>query len=145
MYYRSCVHTESAMQKSQKRRAWGYCRCSHQRQIDEGDTLDVQRTMIEAICTLEGYELAGIFAEPGISGSVPFAQREQGAALLATVRKGDVIVCLKLDRAFRDSLDALGTLEALRKRGVGLYLRDMNGDVTENSVSKLVFSLLSAT
>jgi putative DNA-invertase from lambdoid prophage Rac len=89
--------------------------------------------------------LAGIFAEPGISGSVPFAQREQGAALLSTARKGDVIVCLKLDRAFRDSLDALGTLEALQKRGVGLYLRDMNGDVTENSVSKLVFSLLSAT
>ena len=123
------------MQKSQKRRAWGYCRCSHQRQIDEGDTLDVQRTMIEAICTLEGYELAGIFAEPGISGSVPFAEREQGAALMATVRKGDVIVCLKLDRAFRDSLDALGTLEALQRRGVGLYLRDMNGDVTENSVA----------
>ena len=129
----------------QKRRAWGYCRCSHQRQVDEGDTLDVQRTMIEAICTLESYELAGVFAEPGISGSVPFAEREQGAALLTMARKGDVIVCLKLDRAFRDSLDALGTLESLQRRGVGLYLRDMNGDVTENSVSKLVFSLLSAT
>lgn len=101
--------------------------------------------MIEAICTLEGYELAGIFAEPGISGSVPFTKREQGAALLATAHEGDVIVCLKLDRAFRDSLDALGTLEVLQKRGIGLYLRDMNGDVTENSVSKLVFSLLSAT
>ena len=67
----------------------------------------------------------GIFSEPGISGSVPFAASEQGAALLATARKGDVIVCLKLDRAFRDSPDALGTLEALQKRGIGLYRKPM--------------------
>ena len=49
----------------QKRRAWGYCRCSHQRQIDEGDTLDVQRTMIEAICTLEGYEFGLLAVQSG--------------------------------------------------------------------------------
>lgn len=127
----------------QKRRAWGYCRVSSEKQANEGDSLDTQRRVIEAICTAEGYELAGVFAEPGISGSVAFAEREQGAALLAAVRAGDTIICLKLDRAFRNSADALNTLAALQKRSVGLYLKDLGGDVTQSNVSALVFGLLS--
>lgn len=125
-------------------RAFGYCRVSSEKQAVEGDSIAVQRGMIEAICALEGYSLSGMFVEPGVSGSVPFAEREQGAALLAQVRKGDVVIALKLDRAFRDTIDALTTLKALKARGVGLYLKDMGGDVTGSNVSALVFSMLSS-
>lgn len=128
----------------QKRRAYLYCRVSSERQALEGESLAVQRQIGEAICIAEGYELAGVFAEPGISGSVPFAEREKGKALLATVGRGDIIVCLRLDRAFRNSADALNTLALLQKRGIGLYLKDMGGDVSASNVSALVFSLLSS-
>lgn len=131
-------------QEHSPKRAYGYTRVSSEKQAQDGDSLDMQKRVIEAICIAEGYDLAGIFAEPGISGSVPFAGRGQGAALLDVVEHGDIIVCLKLDRAFRDTHDALGTLKALKARGVGLFIKDMGGDITGSDVSALMFTLLSA-
>ena len=126
------------------RRAWGYCRISVSRSGEETDSLDMQRRTIEAICVAEGFELAGVYSDPGVSGSVPFGERQGGSELLSVVQSGDIIVALKLDRAFRSSQDALNTLEFLKQKGVGLFLKDLGGDVTSSSVSALVFSLLAS-
>lgn len=125
------------------RRAWGYARVSGNRQANDGESLAVQRELIEAICRVEGLELAGVFVEAGVSGAMPLAERPEGARMLATVASGDVIVALKLDRVFRSVGDAATTLASLKKRGVGLYLKDLGG-VVSDSVGELVFSLLSS-
>lgn len=127
-----------------KRRAFGYVRVSTNSQAQDGDSLSVQEQTIRLVCQLEGYDLQGIYSDPAVSGSVPFARREGGAAILAKVQSGDVIVGVKLDRCFRSGHDALGTLADLKKRGVGLHLKDLGGDVTSSNVSALVFGLLSA-
>lgn len=126
-----------------KRRAFGYVRVSSDRQANEGDSLEAQRRAIELVCELEGFELVEVFADPAVSGSVPFARRPNGSRLLAAAEAGSMIIGMKLDRVFRDAHDAAGTLKALRKKGVGLYLRDLGGDVTASNVSALVFGLLS--
>lgn len=126
-----------------KRKAYGYIRVSSDRQANEGDSLDAQRRAIELVCELEGFEMIEVFADPAISGSVPFARRPDGSRLLAAVAAGSVIVGVKLDRVFRDAHDAAGTLKELKKRNIGLYLRDLGGDVTASNVSALVFGLLS--
>ena len=105
------------------RRAFGYCRISLEK-MSEGDSLDMQRRVIEAVCLAEGFELAGMYSDV-VSGSVPLAQREHGAALLAALRPGDIIVSLKLDRCFRDTADATATLAELQRRKVGLFLKDL--------------------
>lgn len=125
------------------RRAFGYARVSLDKQV-EGHSLEAQKRIIEAICVAEGFALAQIFIEIGVSGSVPISQRLQGKALLEAVRAGDVIVSLKLDRCFRDVADASATLADLQQRNVGLYLKDLGGDVTASSVSNLVFNLLAS-
>lgn len=127
-----------------KRKALGYVRVSTNSQAQDGDSLAVQEQTIRLVCQLEGYELQAIYSDPAVSGSVPFARREGGAAILAAVQPGDVIVGVKLDRCFRSGHDALGTLDDLKKRGVGLHLKDLGGDVTSSNVSALVFGLLSA-
>lgn len=129
---------------AEKRRAWGYVRVSTDRQATEGDSLEAQRRAIELVCELEGFTLAGTFADPAISGGVPFAKRPEGARLLAAVQPGDVIVAVKLDRCFRDAHDALGTLKAVQQKGVGLFLKDMGGDVSSSSVSAMVFGMLAS-
>ena len=125
------------------KRAFGYIRVSSDRQAQEGESLPAQKRAVELICELEGFTLAGLFADPATSGSVPLGQRTEGKKLLEALKPGDVVVGVKLDRMFRDATDATGTLKALKKRGVGLYLKDLGGDVTESNVSALVFGLLS--
>lgn len=130
------------LKNSESKRAFGYIRVSSERQVD-GDSLEVQKRSVELICELEGFTLAGLFADPATSGSVPLGQRAEGKKLLEALKPSDVVVGVKLDRMFRDATDATGTLKALKKRGVGLYLKDLGGDVTESNVSALVFGLLS--
>jgi putative DNA-invertase from lambdoid prophage Rac len=65
-------------------------------------------------------------------------------ALLTALRRGDVPITPKLDRMFRSAMDALGVLSDLKSRGVSLHMIDLGGDVTNNSISKLVFTISSA-
>lgn len=47
---------------------------------------------------MKGWQVAQLFVERGVSGSVPLADRPLGRKLLAAAGKGDVIVTAKLDR-----------------------------------------------
>jgi DNA invertase Pin-like site-specific DNA recombinase len=45
--------------------------------------------------------------EPAVSGAVPLAERPEGGKLWNQLRRGDTLVAVKLDRAFRSSSDCL--------------------------------------
>src|SRR3954470_15936337 len=101
---------------------YGYCRVSTVRQAEEGESLDVQRRTIAGYALMHGLTVDRTFVERGVSGSKPLADRPEGAALLAAIQPGDVIITAKLDRMFRSALDALGVLADLKKRGVALHM-----------------------
>jgi putative DNA-invertase from lambdoid prophage Rac len=126
------------------RRAFGYVRVSSAAQAEKGDSLQVQQDLIKAICAVEGLTLIHTFIEEGVSGSKPLASRPQGQLLIDTVQSGDVVICLRLDRAFRNTTDALETLNKFKAAGVSLYLKDVGGMVSGDSVSELIFSLMSS-
>jgi len=125
-------------------RCYGYCRVSTARQAADGDSLEMQGRKIAGYAQILDLTVDRVFVERGVSGSKPLAQRTEGAALLAAVRPGDVVITTKLDRMFRSALDALAVLGDLKKRGVSLHMIDLGGDVTGNGISKLVFTILSA-
>ena len=124
--------------------AYGYARVSTSRQADEGESLDVQQRQMEGYALMHGLTVGRMFIERGVSGSTPLSDREQGAALLAALKPGDVLITAKLDRMFRSALDALDVLAKLKARNVSLHMIDLGGDVTGNGISKLVFTILSA-
>jgi putative DNA-invertase from lambdoid prophage Rac len=123
---------------------YGYTRVSTERQADEGESLDVQQRQIGGYAMMKGLEIGRVFVERGVSGSTHLNERPQGAALLAALEPGDVVVTAKLDRMFRSALDALDVLQQLKERGISLHMVDLGGDVTGNGISKLVFTILSA-
>ena len=125
-------------------RCYGYCRVSTVAQADEGESLDVQQRQLAGYAQMNGLTIDRVFVERGVSGSKPIADRPQGAALLAALQPGDVLITPKLDRMFRSALNALDVLGQLRERGVALHIIDLGGDVTGNGISKLVFTILSA-
>jgi DNA invertase Pin-like site-specific DNA recombinase len=113
-------------------------------QADEGESLDVQQRTIAGYAQMHGLAVDRVFVERGVSGSKPLADRPQGAALLAVLQPGDVVITPKLDRMFRSALDALDVLAKMKATGISLHMIDLGGDTTGNGVSKLVFTILSA-
>src|SRR5919108_1658688 len=113
---------------------YGYCRVSTDRQANEGESLGVQEHQLQGYVTMQGMRLDRVFVERGVSGSIPLADRPEGAVMLAALQSGDVVVSPKLDRVFRSALDALQQTEALRARGVSLHLLDLGGDIAGNGL-----------
>jgi len=50
---------------------FGYCRVSTTRQVDEGESLDVQQRQLQDYAHMHGLALSEIAVEKGVSGSVP--------------------------------------------------------------------------
>jgi putative DNA-invertase from lambdoid prophage Rac len=123
---------------------YGYCRVSTDRQANEGESLGVQERQLHGYVTMQGMKLDRVFVERGVSGSIPLADRAEGAAMLEVLKAGDVVVSPKLDRVFRSALDALQQTEALRARGVSLHLLDLGGDIAGNGLSRLFMTIAAA-
>ena len=123
---------------------YGYCRVSTDRQANEGESLGVQERQLQGYVTMQGMKLDKVFVERGVSGSIPLADRPEGAAMLEILLSGDVVVSPKLDRVFRSALDALQQTEALRARGVSLHLLDLGGDIAGNGLSRLFMTIAAA-
>ena len=123
---------------------YGYCRVSTDQQVDEGVSLEEQQRRIKGRADEMGWQLTKIFVEAGVSGSVLFAERPAGGELMGLLQPGDVVISPKLDRCFRSSLDALQTIEELKRRRVSLWLLDLGGDVSGNGISEMMLTILSA-
>jgi DNA invertase Pin-like site-specific DNA recombinase len=124
---------------------YGYTRVSTTEQAaDDRSSLDTQRRKILAAAELAGLTVNVLVEEPGVSGGLPLAARPEGGPLLAELRKGDVLIVAKLDRAFRNAADALATAEQLKARKVDLIVADMGSEpVTQNGVSRMFFGMLA--
>jgi DNA invertase Pin-like site-specific DNA recombinase len=125
-------------------RAFGYCRVSHDSQVDSGISLDEQRRKIEARCLENGWQLEEVFVDAGVSGSTALGRRTEGARLLRAVQPGDVVVSARMDRCFRSALDALQTIESFKKRKISLWLLDLGNDCSANGISELMITVLAA-
>lgn len=123
---------------------YGYARVSTAAQAEDGTSLDEQRRRIRAYAEMNGWEVAKVYGDRGVSGGKPLGDRPQGAALLDQAQDGDVVIAAKLDRVFRSASDALAELEKLKARGVSLHLLDLGGDVTSNGIGGMVFTIMSA-
>lgn len=125
---------------------YAYTRVSTTEQAgDDKTSLAEQERRCRAAAIMRGGDVAEVFSDPGVSGSVPLFDRPSGKRLCDTIRAGDTIIAAKMDRMFRSTRDALQSVELLQARGVGVVLVDIGADaVTESGTSKLFFSILAA-
>jgi putative DNA-invertase from lambdoid prophage Rac len=122
---------------------YGYIRVSTAEQA-EGTSLEDQKRRIGGLAAAADLTLDVCFEDVGVSGSVPLANRPEGARLCAALKAGDSIVVAKLDRLFRSAADALAMAETFKKRGVDLYILDMGTEpVTANGASRMFFGMLA--
>lgn len=126
--------------------AYGYIRVSTLQQANDGDSLETQLKQITSYASLKGYDipLENFITERGVSGSVEFEKRPEGLKLFEKLESGDVLIFSKLDRAFRNTRNALNTLHELKLRGISVHFIDLGGDVTNDGIGSVIFTILSA-
>lgn len=122
-------------------KAIGYVRVSTEGQAADGVSLDAQRARIAAWCTANGYELAGLHVDAGLSGKR--ADNRPGLlAALADVSRGGALVVYSLSRLARSTRDAISIAERLDKAGADLVSLTERIDTT-TAAGKMVFRMLA--
>lgn len=128
-------------------RAALYARVSTARQASEGVSLEAQRKALAAYCELRGLKPVELIADEGASGRSPLSKRKGGKRLLTLVHTGqvDAVVIMKLDRGFRNAVDAQAVAADWERRGVTLHLADHGGTTidTSTAMGKMFFTMLS--
>jgi DNA invertase Pin-like site-specific DNA recombinase len=125
---------------------FGYVRVSTVMQVREGESLEAQRRQVISYAESHGLVLkeSNVFVEAGVSGSVEFQERPEGKRLFDLVTSGDMIIFPKLDRAFRNTRNALNVLHEMKAKNVQVHFIDLGGDVTGNGIGAIVFTILAA-
>lgn len=97
--------------KAAMKRVAIYIRVSTARQDQEGYSIPMQKDRLIAYCKAKGWVVAGVFIDPGHSGSS--LERPGMEALMAGVEAGefDVVLVYKLDRLSRSQKDTLYLIE----------------------------------
>src|SRR5215217_317979 len=119
-------------------------RVSSEEQRDR-ETIEIQREFLEQYCRLYRLEIAKLYADDGVSGTVPLYERPEGRRLLEDAREDrfTAVLVSKLDRLGRSLLvivDAHDRLDA-----AGATLRSGREPIdTSNPSGRLIFQMLAS-
>jgi putative DNA-invertase from lambdoid prophage Rac len=125
---------------------YGYIRVSTLEQANDGDSLETQQKHINSYSALKGYEtpLENFITERGVSGNLEFESRPEASKLFERLEAGDILIFSKPERAFRNTRNALNTVHELKPRGVSVHFIDLGGDVANDGIGSVIFTILSA-
>lgn len=126
------------------RRAVAYIRVSTEDQSLGGHSLEAQQAAIENYLGYKGFELAGMYIDPGVSASIPLRDRPEGRKLFQALVEGKAseVVAMKLDRLFRSASDCLVTVEGWDKKGIGFHVLDLQID-TSTMQGKFMLTIMA--
>jgi putative DNA-invertase from lambdoid prophage Rac len=124
-----------------------YTRVSSIEQADGGYSLGQQEHLLTLHAKLRYPDREfRLWTDAGVSGSIPLANRRAGGGLVAALRAGDILIVSRLDRIFRNMLDALNQVERFTKHEIAFIALDLGeGPIGQiDSAEQLRFHLLSA-
>ena len=120
-----------------------YVRVSTEEQL-ERQSIATQREFGERYCQLHKLAVYRVYADDGVSGTVPLEQRPDGGQILGDGRLGkfDQLLVYKLDRLGRETRLILNAVAELEKLGV--RIRSMTEEFdTGTSTGRLMLTMLS--
>lgn len=114
-----------------KIKAGGYVRVSTLRQANKGESLETQRKEIEAFAKKEGFKLAKIYADEGISGG-SVKNRHALQELMVDASKGfiDFVIVHRLSRLGRNARELLNNVEELHNTKIKIRFIKENIDLS---------------
>lgn len=122
--------------------AIGYVRVSTEEQAADGVSLAAQKARIQAWCDANGYTIADVFIDAGLSGGRADNRPGLQAALDAACKTKGALVVYSLSRLARSTKDAITISERLDKAGADLVSLSERIDTT-TAAGKMVFRMLA--
>jgi len=121
-----------------------YLRVSSEEQRDR-ETIEIQREFLEQYRNLYELEVAEIYKDDGISGTIPLHERDEGRRLLDDAKEGkfDTVLVYKLDRLGRSLLVIVDAHDRLQTAGVSLRSATEPIDTSTPS-GRLIFQMLAS-
>lgn len=110
---------------------------------DQSLSADNQRQSLLEHAASKGIVPDGLFVDEDVSGGTPIRKRPEGAKLFNLLQSGDRVVILKLDRGFRNTVDALVTVSSYREIGVEFTFLDLGID-TSTPTGWMMFTVFAA-
>lgn len=83
------------------------------------------------------------FADVGVSGAVPAADRPEFQRMLGQLRRGETVVVGRLDRLGRDTVDIMQTVRGLSERGVKVVVLQLGNTDLTSSAGKMILGVLA--
>lgn len=128
------------------KQAIGYIRVSSDKQVKEGQGLEVQEKAIKKYCDENNINLVALFADEGISGAEDLEKRLGLGKALNLIKDGpekiDMIIVQKWDRMARDTI-LLGYLEfELRKANCQIVATDQ--EFKNDPMGRLMKDIIAA-
>jgi site-specific DNA recombinase len=110
----------------------------------ERQTIATQRDFAERFCSLHTLSVSRVYADDGVSGTIPFSRRPEGSLLLrdARLKKFDQLLVYRLDRLGRDTRLTLEVVAELEKHGVRVKSMTEEFD-TATASGRLMLTMLS--
>ena len=130
--------------RKRKLRVAAYCRVSTEEE-EQQNSFEVQVAYYtDKITHHEGWQLAGIFADDGISG-VSTKKRDQFNKMIELCRKKkiDLILTKSISRFARNTLDCIKHVRTLKSWGIPVIFEKENID-TSNMNSEMILTCLSS-
>lgn len=126
-----------------KKRVAIYLRVSTDEQAKHGISLDSQLKKTQDYCEFKDWEIFKVYRDEGISGgSTKKRKAFQQMIKDSKEKKFSAILVTKIDRAFRNVIDALLTLENLRDNGTDFVSISEDIDTT-TPMGKAMFTIIS--
>jgi site-specific DNA recombinase len=121
-----------------------YMRVSSEEQRDR-ETIEIQREFLQEYCRLYGLEVAQVYADDGLSGTIPLHERPEGGRLLEDAKEGkfSTLLIYRLDRLGRSLLVIVDAHDRLQAFGVALKSATEPID-TSNPSGRLIFQMLAS-
>lgn len=123
-------------------KAIGYARVSTEGQVEDGVSLEAQQTRIRAWCEANGYTLAGLHVDAGLSGCRADNRPALQASIAEACKHKAALIVYSLSRLARSTKDAIAISERLAKSGADLVSLSERIDTT-TAAGKMVFRMLA--
>ncbi len=121
-----------------------YCRVSTEEQR-ERQSIENQIGYAKDYCQREGYIIYDFYSDDGLSGTIPFEDREAGKRLLQDAKEGKfkLVLIWKIDRLARDTKLSLTVAHSLKELWIAIKSMTEPFD-TSTPIGEFMFTQLAS-
>ena len=114
---------------------------------EDAESIRLQMDVCERYATMKGLTTTDVIKDPETSARKTRLFEREGGSQLQFLTAGSHVICSKLDRMFRSTVDGLTTVEYFQRKGIILHFADQSGcsiDLSSGEGRFLFSILLSA-